>query len=354
MPYKDRGKWRGVVTISGKKVAQRLYRTKREATVWENETKAAYLERTRTGSLVEVVNDYLSFAEIKFIKSTYKTKRRHLKRFIAKVLPDTLLFDITSKDVWDYLKDIKPASNFNRSRKELMTFFNYAIKFHELNMNPLLKIDPLSNDDSQPQAVFTEEEFMRIMVAADRHGRNLLVVYGTTGARRCELFKLTWTDDINFEKRTIRLGTKKSRGGSMIYRFVPMNDLAFRSLQDQWKTKLPLSDYVFQNREPNHSHYGDRYTTRRRFIPGLCKKVGIKKDRVGFHAIRRMFASLLSDKHKRSLPTIQKLLGHQHLTTTEKYIFKVQDDIKAAVEDLSFGTSLPLALPLKDQGANHD
>jgi len=351
MPYKDRGRWRGVVTVSQKRIAQKSFRTKREAIAWERETKSSYLKQTHTGSLLEVINDYLSFAEIKYIESTYKTKRRHLKRLLCKYPPDTPILNITTKDVWDYLKMITPASRFNRARKELLAFFNYAMKFHKLPVSPVVGIDKLPSNRG-PQAVFTEDEFIRIMLAATRHGRNLLVVLGTTGARRSEIFRLTWTDDINFEKRTIRLGSRKSRDGSMKYRYAPMNDMAFSCLQDQWKNKLPMSDFVFQNREPNHSHYGAGYTTRRRFIHGLCKKAGIEKGRVGFHAIRRMFASLLADKYKKSIPTIQKLLGHAAPTTTDRYIYNVQDDVKNAVENLSFETSLPQTLPRNEKGAN--
>jgi integrase len=350
MPYKDRGRWRGVVKIAGKRVAQQSFRTKREAAKWERETKNSFLKRTLTGSLGDVINDYLSYVKIEYIHSTYMTKRRHMKRLILKVEPSTPLVEITSLMIWNYLKEVSPASSFNRHRKELMAFFNYAILFHDLPSNPLVRIKPVPVD-SQPEAVFTEDEFIRLMMAADRHGRNLLVIYGTTGARRNELFRLTWTDDINFDERTIRLGTRKSRDRSMKYRYVPINDMAFDALQDQWKTRLPLSDYVFQNREQNHSHYGGRYTTRRRFVRGLCKKAGIeKKGRVGFHAIRRMFASLLADKHKQSIPTIQKLLGHSSPSTTDRYIHKIQNDTKIAVENLSFETPVPRAVPQNKSG----
>lgn len=47
-----------------------------------------------------------------------------------------------------------------------------------------------------------------------------------------------------------------------------MNDMLFDTLQDQWKTRLPYSDYVFQNRDKRHPNYGDGYTARRRFMRG--------------------------------------------------------------------------------------
>ncbi len=49
-------------------------------------------------------------------------------------------------------------------------------------------------------------------------------------------------------------------------------------------------------------------------MKGLCKRAGVKD--VGFHGLRRFFASLLADKHKESMPTIQKLLGHASVSVT--------------------------------------
>ncbi|MCP4575187.1 MAG: site-specific integrase [Deltaproteobacteria bacterium] len=362
MPYKDRGKWRGVIVVNQKRVAQKSFRTKREAVEWERQTKSDYLKRTRMGSLIEIANDYLSCVQRKFTKTTYLDKKRELKNLVSSFGAEISILDITPIKIWDYLdgsEDRKKKglnaspSKFNRSRKELMAFFNYAVKFHDLPTNPVAKIDPLPVNRT-PQPVLTEEEFIKLMLAASRHDRNMLIVLGTTGARRSEIFRLTWTDDINFEKRTIRLGTRKSRDGSMKYRYCPMNNMAFESLQDQWKTKLPTSDYVFQNREKRHNNYGERFTTRRKFIRGLCKKTGIEKDSVGFHSIRRMFASLLADKYKKSIPTIQKLLGHSAPTTTDRYIYNISEDAKNAVENLDFGTSIPQAIPQNQKKGSAD
>jgi integrase len=138
----------------------------------------------------------------------------------------------------------------------------------------------------------------------------------------------------------------------MKYRYAPMNEIAFDALQDQWKTRLPTSDYVFQNREKRNNNYGNRFTTRRKFIKGLCKKAGIEREGVGFHPIRRMFASLLADKYKKSIPIIQKLLGHSSPTTTDRYIYNVSEDVKNAVESLRFETPIPQEIPQK-KGFNH-
>jgi integrase len=125
----------------------------------------------------------------------------------------------------------------------------------------------------------------------------------------------------------------------MKYRWIHMNGMLFDSLQDQWKTRLPQSDYVFQNRDSRHPRYGDRYIARRRFMKGLCKRAGVKT--FGFHALRRFFGSLLADKYKESIPVIQKLLGHASPNTTEKYIYNISQDAKRAVDQIKFEIKIP-------------
>lgn len=51
-----------------------------------------------------------------------------------------------------------------------------------------------------------------------------LLAYLETGVRRSEIFRWTWADDINFVKRQARLGTRKTRDGSMKYAWMPMTD----------------------------------------------------------------------------------------------------------------------------------
>ncbi|UCF82164.1 MAG: tyrosine-type recombinase/integrase [Desulfobacteraceae bacterium] len=69
-------------------------------------------------------------------------------------------------------------------------------------------------------------------------------------------------------------------------------------------------------------------------MKGLCKKAGIDKP-IRFRALRRFFASLLADNREK-LPTIQKLLGHAAVSTTDRYIERIKDETRAAVQKISF------------------
>lgn len=346
MPYKQGKKWRGVIKINGRRVAQKLFKSKQEAKKWEIEEKKRLETQTHMAYLLEVATGYLDYCKERFTKNTYGDKRKVLSDLI-KATGDVALNEITPNEILQLLRSKATRNLFNRTRKDLHSFFEYCKKFHGLVQNPVSAIEKLPTE-RLPQPVPTEKEFVKLLLVANRHDRNLLIACCTTGGRRSEIFRWKWSDDINFEKRKVRLGSRKTRSGEMRYRDIDMNDMLNEALQDQWKTRLPQSDYVFQNRDPRHPRYGDRYTARRKFMRGLCKRAGVRT--FGFHALRRFFASLLADKYKESLPVIQKLLGHASATTTDKYIYNISEDSKKAVNKIRFDIKVPHSVPQKIGG----
>ena len=68
-------------------------------------------------------------------------------------------------------------------------------------------------------------------------------------------------------------------------------------------------------------------------MSGLCQRAGVKP--FGFHALRRYVASVLADTHKVSAKRIQRILRHKNLSTTERYIQNINDDLKNTFELLS-------------------
>jgi len=76
---------------------------------------------------------------------------------------------------------------------------------------------------------------------------------------------------------------------------------------------------------------GKGFTTRRRFMLGLCEKAKVKP--MGFHALRRYFASKLVE-NREDLETIRQLMGHDAVSTTDRYIYRLKSDLRSAVEDL--------------------
>lgn len=344
MPYKQGAKWRAKVQANGKRYTV-LRSTRRQALDWENAKRKeleAPLRPIRTGSLLSVATQYLDLCERTYCRTTYLNKRKALKELMA-VTGNIALNEIDPGVILNSVIMAQPTPQLaNERRKHLHAFFDHARRFSGLRINPVAEI-PKMAVDRKPQPVPTEEEFLKLLMATDRHDRTLLLTCASTGGRRSEILRMTWTEDVNFKDRTIRLCNRKNRKRELRCRTVPMSEDLYKAMHDAYAIRLPDSDFVFQNRAVwksrdgriirKHPGYGGRYTARRRFMAGLCKRAGIKK-RIGFHALRRLFASLLADNREK-LTTIQALLGHAAVSTTDRYVSRLQDDTRSAVNKLT-------------------
>ena len=144
-------------------------------------------------------------------------------------------------------------------------------------------------------------------------------------ARRSELFNWTW-DDINFDKEWYRLWTKKRLHGDRQADYFPLakGSELYESLHWQWEHRNKNSSYVFTNPET-----GEKHTTRRRFLKGLCKRAEVKP--FGLKALRKFGPSVLNDVHKVSKKKLPRLLRHKSQATTEIHLKNIDEDLASAV-----------------------
>jgi len=88
-----------------------------------------------------------------------------------------------------------------------------------------------------------------MLPAATGEKRIFLHGYIWTGARRSEIFRWSWSEDANFERKEYRLGTRKTRDGSMEYEWFPMPAELCDGLWGWWeKRPMEESPYVFTMR----------------------------------------------------------------------------------------------------------
>lgn len=329
MPYKDRGKWRAIVKMNGRRYSD-SFPTKKEAKEWEREFRE-FLSRRPAESidLDAFIEKYMEFAKARFAKSVYDEKIKINKAFRRFMGSNLRVDQITPKHIQEYLlKQAKRRSAHasNTDRKNLLAMWNWGMKILDLPSNPVAKTFKLPHD-RKPQYVPPEEDILRLMAAANRKERAFLDCFLCTGARRGEIYRLKW-DDVNFENREIRLWTRKTKDGSMVSENLPMNDQLFESLKWRWENrKYKSSPYVWVIESGPHS--GEPFTHRNVFMAGLCKRAGIK--RFNFHSLRRYVASVLADTHKISAKTIQRILRHKSVNTTELYIHNLNRDLSGVM-----------------------
>lgn len=339
MPYKEGKQYRATVMIDGER-STALKPTKKEALEWENQERKRMKEKQKNlqkgMDLLSLSARYLEYAQSHFSNKTYIEKNALCKRIMryigAESLVESIDLALAEKYLSKQLQD-RSANAANKDRKNLCAMWNKAIKTWDVQYNPWADTDKFPHDVA-PQLVPTIENVVKLLMVATRKERVILTAYLHTGARRSEIFRWLWHEDINFENRMVRIGTRKTHDRSMKYRWIEMSGELHDLLKWWWDNRtITSSPYVFVDDLPG-PHYGQPYKVRRRFMKGLCKRAGIHE--FGFHAMRRFFASMLADQ-KEDIKTIQTLLGHSRATTTDRYLYSIGvGKTRKAVEKMSF------------------
>lgn len=346
MPSLVNGKWRGRVRFSGKKPITRIFDTKRAALSWELELKRdrAAPETPIVTGFLTVFNDYLDSVSIRSVVSVYQEKLflqtrfvRFLKLRFAGELDDAAFLDrdlpiteITPKVIEDFLvASAREVSNnrANKDRKNLKAFFNWVNQNYGFPSPVKIRKFP---HDPQPHYVPAPETIHKLILSATAQERVFLFCYLYTAARVREIFRLTWTHDIDLEGHRIRLGSRKNETGEMKYTWLRMGKPLHQALSWWYNTNdRPHRDASHVFVIPKGKHAGKPYQSRRWFMRSLCKRAGIPYFPLG--DIRPTVATNLAEVGQ-ALPHIQAQLRHSRPTTTDKYIKQIVRPVAAAVE----------------------
>tara|TARA_Y100001935_G_scaffold149026_1_gene123025 strand:+ start:1005 stop:1913 length:909 start_codon:yes stop_codon:yes gene_type:complete len=225
----------------------------------------------------------------------------------------------------------KKSRSQARSISALKSFFNYLLFEGEINSSPLNDIESPKIENKLPE-VLTEDEIKKLISSVNleaefgqRNKTIIEVLYGT-GIRVSELTELKLSN-IFFNENILKVTGKGNKE-----RFVPLGKIASieikKYLNDRGKLKInsKFSDILFLNK------YGRQLTRSMIFkvINDSSKNAKIDK-KISPHTLRHSYATHLL-KNGADLRTIQLILGHESITTTEIYThldtFHLEDVLK--------------------------
>ena len=339
MPTKRDESWQGRVKVNRKTYTRDGFEAKREAQEWEQEKRKELLSESghQPLGLLLLTTEYLTYCK-RLSKRTYDEKLGVMNRALVAFGQNTPVISITPIMFLKYFTARAAkvsAYAANKDRKNLHAMFEWANQYMEgFNYNPITRIKSLPHDRAA-QYVPPEADVLKVVMACNREQWIFLDMYLQTGARKSEIFRLAW-EDIDFQNHKIRLGTRKTRDGSLEYRLLDMSDELNDNLQWWWKNR-PIKDtpLVFINTDERSRYYGKPYKVRQKFMKGLCKRAQVKE--FGFHALRRYVASILASKRVPA-KVIQGILGHHSMSTTERYIYNITHDQRDCMNLLQTNT----------------
>jgi len=233
-----------------------------------------------------------------------------------------------------YLNDIKiNARSQSRVISSMRSFFKFLILEKIIKENPTELLENPKTGKKLPEFL-TIEEIELLVNQIDRSKkegeRNLAIIevlYGC-GLRVTELIELK-ISEIYWEEGFIRIIGKGNKE-----RLVPLGKIASKHLKIylneirvHQKVKDLFVDHVFINKN------GSKISRVMIFkiVKKLTEKAGIQKN-ISPHSLRHSFATHLVEGGA-DLRSVQEMLGHQSITTTEVYTHLDKNYLKQAILD---------------------
>ncbi|MDX1775234.1 MAG: tyrosine recombinase XerC [Desulfobulbales bacterium] len=262
-----------------------------------------------------------------YSRNTLVSYRRDLGEFAEAAGWETDVSAIDVHIVRDFvysLNNRNKSSSVARKLSAIRTFFRFLEQEKVIHHNPMASVSMPKQEQHIPVFLSVDEVFALLEApdAGENFGvrdRALLELLYSTGMRVSELAACNMTS-LDFASEMVRVRGKGNRE-----RLVPIGGPAMKALQSYFPSRQDLLRNRLQqgkkiDKEPLFlNNRGTRISVRsvERMIREYGKKAGIDKP-VTPHVLRHSFATHLLEMGA-DLRSVQELLGHASLSTTQKY-----------------------------------
>lgn len=276
------------------------------------------------------IDDFINYLLIDkhYSNNTIESYNRDLNKFNNFFNKE--LNSISRNDIKDYLKFLKDSNScdttISRNISCIKSFYKFLLKQGSITTNPLDGIVTPKTRKKLPKTLSEQEISLLLDIKLNDNysyrNKAMIELMYATGLRVSELINLK-IYDIDLNECIVRTMGKGSKE-----RIIPLGNYAVNALEiyiNEYRysfIKKETNDYLFLN---NH---GKKMTRQGFFkiIKSLAKEKGIKTD-FSPHTLRHSFASHLL-KYGADLRTIQELLGHSDISTTQIYTHISNEKLK--------------------------
>jgi len=281
-------------------------------------TKTAYTKD------ISLALDWFENNNINFFRANEKNFRELFSFLQSKYYkPSSLSRKLSSlKQFYDVLKaegyiKINPLSNFE-SFKQIK---NLPKSLSEEHLNLLLSEAKNTLRNIERNNPAKKMKFLRILT--------ILEILYSTGMRVSELVSLPLSDFIRI-KDLLQI-----RGKGGVYRYVAFNKES-KKMIEMWLLQRSSIEKFIKNKYVFPSNNGVGHITRQSIymdLSELSKSININGEQISPHKIRHSFATHMLNRGA-DLRSLQKLLGHADISTTEIYTKVQSKRLSGLVNDM--------------------
>ncbi|MFO7604870.1 MAG: tyrosine recombinase XerC [Desulfurivibrionaceae bacterium] len=264
--------------------------------------------------------------EKNYSANTVESYRRDLLEFVDFIgVNDPRLIDTPLIRSFVYsLKNRNKSASVARKLSALRTFFRFLLREKIVAANPVLAISMPRQDRYMPSLLTVDEVFALLETPGDNdtfaaRDRAILELLYSTGIRVAELASLN-LKQLDFANESVRVLGKGNKE-----RIVPVGRPAVEAVQAYLPQRAQLlAARIKRGHQPENNAVflnvrGGRLTVRsiERLVADYSLRAGII-GKVTPHVLRHSFATHLLEMGA-DLRTVQELLGHASLSTTQRY-----------------------------------
>ncbi|MDD3187017.1 MAG: tyrosine recombinase [Bacilli bacterium] len=265
------------------------------------------------------IDDYIDYLQMErmYSSNTIESYYEELKRFNSYIKINPLL--VNEDKASKYINSLNSFSG--KTKSHIITVLKELYKYFEseelINFNPFSNIDMPKLKKVIPVVLSVEEVDMllafELRTELDYRNKAMIELMYSTGLRISELINIKLYD-IDLENDTLKVIGKGSKE-----RMLPIGDIAIKYLEIYlYKYRNVIlkgknSDYLFVNSTGNMLSRQSFYL----ILKNIARRVGVKTH-FSPHTIRHSFATHLLNNGA-DLRSIQELLGHSSISTTQIY-----------------------------------
>lgn len=274
----------------------------------------------------KLLEQFISYIEIEKHYSFYTVKNyeRDLDSFYDFLNKENItnIKDIDFKVVRLYLTVMYEKKyskkTISRNISSLRSLFKYLMKHEHIKTNPMLLISNPKQDHKLPNFLYYND-LEKILEIPDTNTplghRDALIIelFYSTGIRVSEIINIK-LNDIDYSKNRIKILGKGNKE-----RYVLYGDICSKLLNSYINEKRIIilgdkhNEYLFIN------HLGNKLTSRGvEYILSIIIKQSDLKTKISPHTLRHTFATHMLNEGA-DLKSVQELLGHENLKTTQIY-----------------------------------
>lgn len=267
----------------------------------------------------------------KLSDNTLQSYKRDLKQFKRYLEACEISYNhVKEEDINDYIKELqesgKKASSISRCIASIRSFYQFVLKRKKIKVDPTANIQSPKIEKRVPSVLTSKEVELLLNQPKDIdlkgiRDKAMLEFAYATGMRVTEIISLN-IDDVNLEERyvTCKTGSKE--------RNIPLGTMSLNALKEYVEE---ARDVLIRNDDEKALFVninGGRLTRQGfwKIIKYYKEQAHITKD-ITPHVLRHSFATHLL-QNGADLKSIQTMLGHSDISSTQIYMQFQDDGIK--------------------------